>query len=171
MHCSLIIFFSFILLGVYGSPANYTLKMISISEGGEEFTVYNLAIADINANPNILPNTVLDFSFIPNFYNSALAVEAIIEYSNSNDTLVIGNLLTDTTAQSGIVGGVYGVTQLSATVSGTFLSDKLKYPYFTSLASPTIEQTLAITDVILYYSQFGIGWKDVALICTSEEWN
>ena len=63
------------LTGVNGSPANYTLKMISISEGGEEFTVYNLAIDDINANPNILPNTVLDFSFIPNFYNSAVSID------------------------------------------------------------------------------------------------
>ena len=52
--------------------------MISISEGGEEFTVYNLAIADINANPNILPNTVLDFSFIPNFYNSAVSIDGQI---------------------------------------------------------------------------------------------
>ena len=83
--------------------------------------------------------------------------------------MVIGNLVDDIAVQSGIVGGVYGVAQLSATASATFLTDKLTYPYFTTLATPSIDQVNAISDVILYYSEMGIGWTDVALICTTEE--
>lgn len=83
---------------------------------------------------------------------------------------MIGNLISDIASQTGIAGGVYGVAQLSATATGTFFSDKSRYPYFSRVSASTIDQTYAIKDVLLYYSDFGIGWTDVALICTSEEY-
>ena len=94
----------------------------------------------------------------------------MIDYNNEDRTLVIGNPLSEISSQTGIVGAVYGMAQLSSSATATGLSDTLKYPYFSRVCSSTDDQTFAIADIILYYSDFGIGWTDVALICTSEEY-
>ena len=59
-------------LGVYGSPANYTLAMISWLPFGFDYTAYRVALEDVNANPDILPNTVLDYTYV--FHNLDAAV-------------------------------------------------------------------------------------------------
>ena len=94
----------------------------------------------------------------------------MIDYSDEDITLVLGNPLSEVTTYTGIVGGVYGVAQISYAASSTLLSDKSKYPYFSRLTASTEFQSLAIRDSIDYYSQFGLGWKKVGVIATSEEY-
>lgn len=48
-------------IGVYGSPTNYTFATLNWRETGTYLVAYRLAIEDLNANPDILPNTFLDF--------------------------------------------------------------------------------------------------------------
>jgi len=81
---------------------------------------------------------------------------------------VSGNPRSSTSIASGIAGTVYGVAQLSSTASTTALSDNSIYPFYSRISASILDQVRALRDSILYFSQFGLGWTDVAIISTTD---
>ena len=80
--------------------------------------------------------------------------------------MILGYPLSTIAAQAGIVGTVYDVAQLSPLSATSVLSDKVKYPYFTRLASSAADASLLMKEFILYYEEISVsgGWTDVGVI-------
>ena len=81
---------------------------------------------------------------------------------------MIGNPISLTSVANGIAAAVLGVAQLSSSASATALSDNLVYPFFSRMTPSVLNQVNALRDSILYFSQFGLGWTDAAIISTSD---
>ena len=95
----------------------------------------------------------------------------MIDYSDEDKTLVIGNPLSEISVLTGVVGNVLGVAQLSGSATSSRLSDKRVYPYYSRISSPSFSQTFAFRDLLLYYEEVqGLGWTDVAIISTTDEY-
>ena len=47
--------------------------MITWEDNTGEYVAYDLAIEDLNSNPDILPNTILDYSYIHHDLNAAVS--------------------------------------------------------------------------------------------------
>ena len=89
----------------------------------------------------------------------------MIDFSERNITLTLGNEKGATNIYTGIVGAVYDVAQLSASAISSALSDKKKYPYYARTTNPSDGMMMAIRDTILHYSDIGgIGWSDIGII-------
>ena len=105
------------------------------------------AIDDINADPTILPNTTLRVKDYTHYFTPAVsralasllllcshehspqyAIQVIMQLSFTNQTLVWGNLVSDTALATAVTGSVYGVAELGSTVGNTVLSNKKLFP-------------------------------------------
>ena len=60
-----------------------------------------------------------------------------MQLSFTNQTLIFGNLFSDTALATAVTGSVYGMAELASTVGNTALSDKELYPNY-SRCGPTL---------------------------------
>ena len=93
----------------------------------------------------------------------------LLELSFSNQTLLTGNLVAETTASTAVTGSVYGIAELGTGVGSTPLSNKRLYPNYSRIFPSISLQVKTIRDVILHYGQNRRGWTDLALLSTTEE--
>ncbi|KAJ3193542.1 hypothetical protein HK101_004645 [Irineochytrium annulatum] len=101
-----------------------------------------LAVAQVNANPNILPSTTINIVRVndwdparPNDYKiidsgGYASVACINASTKSNVLLAVGDVMDSTTLFTGEIFSHYKVPFCGAVQTSPTLSDKINYPYF-----------------------------------------
>jgi len=118
----------------------------------------------------LLQNINIQTSFYDVYFSGAAAVDTVIQLAQSDHTLVVGNYLDDISRLTGIVGGTYGVAQLSATARDDVLSDKNLYPYYARVISNDSSQAQAIVSFIKHFFKLqGRGWDKIAVILATSD--
>ena len=85
-----------------------------------------------------------------------------------NITLVLGNPTSLISTQTGVVGTVFNMAQLSFAAVAPLFSNKRVYPHYNRLVPSCTKQAQVLRDLLLYYSKEGPGWTDVAIISTTD---
>jgi len=126
-------------------------------------------LEDARTFSGVLPSTAIITNVIDDLLYPPFAVGAMIQLAALNYTLVVGNALSDVSYFTGIVGGVYGISQFSGSASATLFSNKFLYPYYSRVVAPYAVQAQVIADALEYfYHKNGRGWSDIAILLTSE---
>jgi len=136
------------------------------------FTGYRLAIEDLNANSNILPNTRI----VPEAHDTqgtvAGALSGLVDGDANGLKVMVGPSFSDQSLIAAVASGVYDILLVSHTSSASSLSDPLLYPLFVRAVAADTFQARIMVDVIDYYFEETQedNWREVGIICTADDY-
>jgi len=137
---------------------------------GVQYT-YNVAIAALNADPTILPNTQVNTTFWDTNALPTLAMAGMLINSQFQTSILIGPLFTDETTFSAIAGAALRIPQLSPACTAQALESRQVFSYFNRMVAPDYEQMQALTDILLHFrKQTGQKqWTQVGIYAQSDD--
>eukprot|EP01126_Amoeba_proteus_P045118 TRINITY_DN5039_c0_g1_i10.p1 TRINITY_DN5039_c0_g1~~TRINITY_DN5039_c0_g1_i10.p1 ORF type:complete len:581 (+),score=86.43 TRINITY_DN5039_c0_g1_i10:90-1832(+) len=150
---------------INGKTAIHLASFFPVSLFGQFFLLLtDLALQDINADPNLLPDYVVVMDVIgdsSDLTTTGGVATSLWLSSTYNKSLVgiLGDLLSVTTIAEASVITVFQIPQVSPGATSMTLSDKSQYPYFLRLCGSEINQAYALVETIKKY-----GWTRVGTL-------
>ena len=140
-----------------------------INNGENELAAVLLAIRDINSSPYLLPNTTVKLVVKGTRYDKLETVKQTLEMTKSafNEvgvTAIIGPWSYLEMVSSVAVTKYFKIPHISYSTSATDFSNRLSYPYMTSVLPSDSYQGIAIARLVNSY-----GWKHIVTIQSDDD--
>ena len=137
-----------------------------LSAGGvQREAAARIAIEEINANSEILPNTQLEWLVRDTATDPNTGATAAQELIDQGVVGLIGAASSSVSMAIAAVAAQNQIPQISYSSTAADLSDKDQYPYFMRVVPPDSLQGIALAGIVKYF-----GWKEVATLATSDDY-
>merc|ERR1712137_81909 len=144
--------------GAFGSPDQF-----------EWLSAARVAVENVNADPDILPNTQILLDYSDTQTLEIVGVGNYLEQVNNSGPRigVIGASSSKVCAAVSFVTSWYELPMVSFSCTSPSLSDKTNHPYFLRGVPPDTAQGRALADLLEYFEFDGL---DIAAISTADEY-
>lgn len=136
---------------------------------GVKFT-FEVAIAAVNDDTSVLPNTVVKSTFVDSFAYPTYAMDGMIKLSQSNSSFAIGPIFTDETVFAAISGAALSLPQLSPACTAQSLESREAFGFFNRLVPADYSQMEALVDILSYFKNLTgqKQWKEVGVYASAD---
>ncbi|XP_014668348.1 PREDICTED: guanylate cyclase 32E-like isoform X2 [Priapulus caudatus] len=116
-----------------------------------------LAVNEINANPDLLPNDYLNFAVAETYGESAESLKQTALFWQSNAAVIIGP--QETCVCEATLAGSFGIPMVSYYCPETVVSNKYQYPTFARTRPPDYQISKSLAALLKYFN-----WTTVAVL-------